>query len=79
VRLVITQDNEVIAEVADYTGPVPRAGEYVHHPRGRQPQTGLLDHFMTVKLVAWGIIARPDDESAGHFTGAAEPFVEVVV
>lgn len=77
-RLVITQDNEVIAEVADYAGPVPRVGEYVHHPRGRQPQVGLLDHFMRVKSVAWGIIARPDGEG-GHFVGAAEPFVEVVV
>ena len=78
-RLIITQGNEIVAVVDDYQGTVPRAGEYIHHPRGTQPEPGLLDGFMSVKSVQWGIIARPEDGETRHFIGAAEPFAEVSV
>ena len=78
-RLIITQDNQVVADVPGYEGTVPRKGEFIHHPRGQQPEPGLLDGFMTVKSVIWGIIARPEDEETKHFVGAAEPFVKVIV
>jgi hypothetical protein len=77
-RLIITQGNELIAEVPDYEGPVPRAGEYIHHPRNDEPEPGMLDGIMSVKAVGYGIIARPQN-GEDHFTGAAEPFVEVIV
>jgi hypothetical protein len=79
VRLIITQENEVVADVPDYQGPVPRAGEFIHHPRHVQPGPGYLDGVMSVKVVSYGIIARPEDGETRHFVGAAEPFVEVIV
>jgi hypothetical protein len=79
VRLIITQDNQAIALVEDYEGPVPRVGDSVHHPRGTEPVPGLFsDGTMIVKHVGWGIIARPRN-GEGHFVGGAEPFVEVIV
>lgn len=78
-RLIITQENQTVADVPGWEGPVPRAGEYIHSPKEAQPAPGLLDGRMRVKLVSWGIIARPGEGGPGHFTGAAEPFVEVVV
>lgn len=79
-RLIITQGNELIAEIPDYQGPVPPRGEYIHRPGlgSIEPQPGLGDNFMSVKSVQYGIIARPQD-GEGHFVGAAEPFVEVCV
>lgn len=77
-RLIITQGNDLIADVPGYQGPVPARGEYIHHPRGEEPQPGLLDGFMSVQSVQYGIIARPQN-GEGHFVGAAEPFVQVIV
>jgi hypothetical protein len=79
-RLIITEDNQLVADVRDYDGPVPRPGDYIHHPRSTEPVPGLHDDgFMQVKRVDWGIIARPGQKSVKHFVGAAEPFVEVIV
>lgn len=78
-RLFITQENQLVADVPDYEGPVPRAGEYIHHPRATEPAPGMYsDGTMSVKSVAYGIIARPQN-GEGYFVGAAEPFVEVTV
>lgn len=77
-RLIITEGSQVVADVRDYEGPVPRPGDYIHHPRGTEPVPGLHeDGFMQVKQVDWGIVGR--QEGAGYFVGAAEPFVEVFV
>lgn len=78
-RLIITHGGEVVAEIAAYDGPVPRVGEYVVRPRGGEPERGLGEHVMSVKVVSYGIIARPEDGKTGRFTGAAGPFVEVIV
>lgn len=78
-KLIITQDNELVAVVEDYEGPVPRAGEYIHRPRGGSPVPGLIDGFCLVKSVGYGIIARPAASRVKHFVGADEPFVEVIV
>lgn len=78
-KLIIIEGNDLVAQVDDYSGPVPRAGEYIHHPRGEQPAPGLYpDAVMSVKSVAYGIIARPQN-GEGHFVGAAEPFAEITV
>jgi hypothetical protein len=78
-RLIITQENQVVADIPDYQGPVPRVGEFIHHPCHAQPGPGYLDGVMSVWAVSYGIIARPEDGETGHFVGAAEPFVEVIV
>lgn len=77
-RLIITQGNDLIADIPDYQGPVPPRGEYIIWPVGRQPRPGLADNFMSVQSVQDGIIARPQN-GEGHFVGAAEPFVQVIV
>jgi hypothetical protein len=77
-RLIISQDNQVVAVIEGYEGPVPRAGEFIHRPAGREPVPGLSDGFMSVKVVQYGIIARPRN-GENYFTGAAEPFAEVIV
>lgn len=79
-KLIIIEGNDdLVAQIDDYTGPVPRAGEYIHHPRGQQPVPGQFpDGVMSVKVVAYGIIARPQN-GEGHFVGAAELFVEISV
>lgn len=79
-RLIIIEGHdELVAQVDDYSGPVPRVGEYIHHPRAQQPAPGIYpDGVMSVKVVSYGIIARPQD-GEGHFIGAAEPFVEITV
>lgn len=78
IRLVITQDNKLVADVRNYEGPVPRVGDSVHDPHGTEPVPGMFsDGTMIVRHVGWGIVGH----GAGlpHLTGAAEPFVEVVV
>jgi hypothetical protein len=79
-RLIITQGNDLIADIPDYQGPVPPRGEYIHRPSlgDTEPRPGLHDGFMSVQSVQYGIIARPQN-GEGHFVGAAEPFVEVIV
>lgn len=79
-KLIIMQENQLVALVEDYEGPVPRPGDYIHHPRGYEPVPGLHpDGTMMVKQVGWGIIARDATRVAKHFIGAEEPFVEVTV
>lgn len=85
IRLIITQGNEVVADIPEWDGPVPREGDYIHHPAGTEPVPGLSDGFMLVKSdPIWGIMARPGlplagEEEVSHFVGAAEPFVEISV
>lgn len=77
-RLIVTQDDLIVAVVDDYQGAVPRRGDYIHWPRGAEPSPGCSDGAMLVKQVGWGVIARPRNGER-HFTGAAEPFAEVFV
>jgi hypothetical protein len=84
-RLVIMQDNALLARIDNYEGPVPRAGEYVY-----VPGTGDYGHndkvppanVLQVKTVAWHLMARPGQTSGrDHYVGRSvgEEVVELVV
>ena len=57
-KLIIESAGDIIAEIDDYTGPVPRAGEYIYYP----PVTGLKDrkmmNLMRVHTVHYDILSR---------------------
>lgn len=79
-RLVITEGGELVADLGEWgEHPVPRAGDYILHPKGSQPQGGMADGCCKVKLVQWGIMARPYSSHVKHFVPADEPFIEVVL
>ena len=80
-RLVIRENDGLVAQVDEYDGPIPRAGEYIFHPPLDDTGTGDLSvhgtNVMSVKSVIYGIIMR--ESGVGHFTGRTEPMVEVWV
>lgn len=81
--LVIMQEGDVVARIEDYTGPVPRQGDALFLPPlddkgGTAELTFPGCNVMTVKSVAWGIIARPRNGEK-HFVGRPEPMAEVWV
>jgi hypothetical protein len=83
VKLIITEMDEgpqTVAVVDDYTGPIPRPGEYIVHPP-LEPgidAPGSFSNVMGVKSVTYGILARPENDE-DHFVGRAEPYVEIRV
>jgi len=80
-KLIIREHDGLVAQVDDYDGPVPRTGDYIFHPPLDDTGTGNLSvhgtSVMSVKTVIWGIIARKP--GLDHFTGRAEPMVEIWV
>ena len=80
-KLIIVEapGNTLVAEVDDYTGPVPRPGEYIAHPPlpGTPEVPGAANNVMGVKTVTYGILTRPERD--GHFVGRPEPYVEIHV
>lgn len=80
--IVASSGHQLVAEVDDYTGPIPREGEHIFHPplapAENTPENAPLMSFTQVKWVAYGIIARPGNGER-HFTGLDEPFVVVHV
>jgi hypothetical protein len=69
--------NTVVAKVDDYTGPIPRPGEYIVHPP-LYPDRQMSANVMGVKTVTYGILARAEGNE-GLFVGNAEPYVEIHV
>lgn len=80
IHMRIIQDGETVADLPDWDGPIPRAGEYIFHPPfGNQDvipdsTTGIAGH---VKIVTW----RTHDRSpAGtSFVQTARPYVEITL
>lgn len=72
----------LIAELEDYDGPVPRAGEYLIHPAwgstARDEPEPFPAHQIagTVKAVHYQLYTRPDGDG-GEFEKRFEPYVEV--
>ena len=72
---IIHGNGDVIAEIQDYAGPIPRVGEYIYHPP-LNPRRGDFQNVMHVRTVRYGILTRA---GGPHFTGNADPYVEIVV
>ena len=74
-KLIIKQGRDLIAVIEDYTGPIPRVGEYIFHPPLDDDGYGTGING-TVATVTYGILARPTS-GHGHFVGRSEQVVEV--
>lgn len=77
-RLVITRDGKILADLPRYDGAVPRIGECIHWPDHGFPEPGIVNGFRVVQQVIWGIVGRGRVGSGMH-TGTSDPFVEVIV
>lgn len=78
-RLVITREGEILADLPDYEGAVPRTGDCIHWPDQGLPEPGVLSGFRVVKQVIWGIVGR-GRATRGMHTGISDySFVEVIV
>lgn len=79
-KLIVNSREGIIGEIEDYAGPVPRAGEYIFHPPLEEDGFTAHGGVMSVKSVTYGILTRyPLAGEPAHFTGLAEPYVEVFV
>lgn len=81
VRLIVRQENQTVAVVENYDGPVPRKGDYIFHPARDDDGTGDMSTGNggiagCVKLVTFGIYARPKNGEP-HFV-ARRPDARVV-
>lgn len=79
-KLIIVEapGSTLVAQVDDYTGPIPRPGEYIVHPPLYPEEMQGMPNVMGVKTVTYGIISRPQN-GEDHFVGSAEPYVEIHV
>jgi hypothetical protein len=83
VYLVIKQDGEDLARLDHYDGPIPRVGEYIKVPEmgdygDAAAPTGRF-HELSVKLISYGILARPRKYRAALYVQRAQNYVEVHV
>ena len=83
IHMRIVQGNDLIADLPEWPGPVPRVGDYLFHPPfGDQDViphiagTGIAGH---VKVVTWRTHDRPADPDAKAFVMTAHPYVEIAI
>jgi hypothetical protein len=72
----IVQGREIIVDLPEWDGPIPRVGEYIFHPPygERSPETENIAGC--VKTVTW----RTHDRGNGHgFVMTAHPYVELAI
>jgi hypothetical protein len=84
-RLIVTQStpgegNVLIADVPDYTGPVPAVGQYIFHPPLHPEDSADYNGGIAgcVKVVTLAIYGRPQNGET-YFTGRAEHVIEVSI
>jgi hypothetical protein len=80
IHMRIVQNHELIADLPEWPGPVPRVGDYIYHPpRAGRPQDvdELFNVAGCVKCVKWRTPDRTEDGNA--FVMTARPFVEITL
>jgi hypothetical protein len=71
-HMTIIQGSDVIVDLPEWDGPIPRQGDYIFHPRlGNSPE-GIAG---SVKTVTW----RTHDRGPDGFVMTARPYVEVSI
>jgi len=70
----IIQDGELIADLPEWDGPVPREGDYIFHPPLGPSPEGIAG---SVRTVTWRTHDRPADPDAKGFVMTAHPYVEI--
>jgi hypothetical protein len=75
----ITQGRDLIADLPEWDGPIPRVGEYIFHPpygQGGLDPEGIAG---CVKTVTWRTHDRPADRGAKSFVQTEHPYVEIAI
>jgi hypothetical protein len=81
IHMRVVQDNETVADLPKWDGPVPRRGDYLFHPgpEGTHPQDGGASTMNAiaghVKMVTWHLYERRD----GKFVKSSAPYVEITI
>ena len=76
IHMRIVQGNDLIADLPEWPGPVPREGDYIFHPPFRPGgHEGIAG---SVACVKWRTHDRPGPD-ATEFVMTAHPYVEVVL
>lgn len=74
IHMRIVQGHELIADLPEWDGPVPRTGDYIFHPPFRPGgHEGIAG---SVKCVTWRTHDRPGPD-ATEFVMTAHPYVEI--
>jgi hypothetical protein len=69
----IIQGGDLIVDLPDWDGPIPRTGDYIFHPPlGSRSPEGIAG---SVKTVTW----RTHDRGDGEFVQTARPYVEISI
>lgn len=76
IHMRIVQGPDLIADLPEWPGPVPRTGDYIFHPPLGRSGEGIAG---CVKLVTWRTHDRSDDPDATAFVMTAHPYVEITV
>jgi len=78
IHMRIVQEHELIADLPEWDGSVPRVGDYIFHPpRGSQNIEKLSNVAGGVKRVIWRTHDRTEDGDA--FVMTAHPYVEITL
>lgn len=73
----IVQGSELIADLPDWTGPLPVKGDYLFHPPwGAQGIEGIAG---CVKTRTWRMYARSGEPGATSFVQTVDPYVEISI
>jgi hypothetical protein len=72
----IMQGSDLIADLPEWDGPIPRVGEYIFHPPYDDGIEGIAG---CVKTVTWRTHDRPADRGAKSFVQTAHPYVEIAI
>ena len=77
IHMRIIQGPDLIADLPEWDGPVPRVGDYLFHPPyGPGDSEGIAG---CVKVVTWRTHDRPADPDAKAFVMTANPYVEIAI
>jgi hypothetical protein len=72
----IVQGNELIADLPEWSYPVPRVGDYIFHPPFEPGDRERIAGC--VKTVTWRTHDRPGRD-ATEFVMTAHPYVEIAI
>jgi hypothetical protein len=72
IHMRIVQGPELVADLPEWDGPVPRAGDYIFHPPLGPSPEGIAG---CVKTVTW----RTHDRAKDAFVMTAHPYVEITL
>ncbi len=80
IHLRIVQENQLIADLPKWPGPIPRKGDYLFHP----PVSAEDEPFTTaghVKTVTWRLYDRPPagTRPSSFMIPSPHPYVEICI